>query len=131
MLGLELNSSAVCLRAENKAIVELEALNKKLRIVSAVSRGQTLWVWPRETSAEVGGTNTTTQRYAKHDEGYHYKDFYEEYSGYNPRSRASRCEIIHIAVVAAGYKTSRAVVTLVKTLQAQSVYVMIGRNTIF
>ena len=87
-------------------IKRLEALNKKLH-----EDIRTL-----ATSAEVGGTNTTTQRYAKHDEGYHYRDFYEEYSGYYPRSRASRCEIIHIAVVAAGYKTCRDVVTLVKSL---------------
>lgn len=87
-------------------IKQLEALNEKLH-----EGIRTLAV------AEVGGKNTTiVKRYTEHDEGYNHRDSFEEHSGYNPRFKVSRCEIIHIAVVAAGYKTSRDVVTLVKSL---------------
>ena len=79
----------------------MEALNEKLH-----GDIRTL------AAAAVGGPEGAT---VKRDGGD--RDLYEEYSGYsNPRLKVFRCEIIHIVMVAAGYKTVRDTVTVIKSL---------------
>ena len=80
-----------------RRVKQLEALNEKLR-----GDIRTL------AAAAVGGPEGAT---VKRDDGD------KEYSGYiNPRPKVFRCEIIHIAMVAAGYKTVRDTVTVIKSL---------------
>ena len=82
-------------------VKQLDALNEKL---SGDIR--------TPAAAAVGGPEGPT---VKRDDGD--RDLYEEYSGYiNPRLKVFRCEIIHIAMVAAGYKTVRDTVTVIKSL---------------
>ena len=84
-----------------RRVKQLEALNEKLR-----EDIRTL------AAAAVGGTERAT---VKRDDGD--GDLHEEYSGHiNPRSKVFRCEIIHIAMVAAGSKTVRDAVTVIKSL---------------
>ena len=84
-----------------RRVKQLEALNEKLR-----EDIRTL------AAAAVGGTERAT---VKRDDGD--GNLHEEYSGHiNPRSKVFRCEIIHIAMVAAGSKTVRDAVTVIKSL---------------
>ena len=84
-----------------RRVKQLEALNEKLR-----EDIRTL------AAAAVGGTERAT---VKRDDGD--GDLHEEYSGHiNPRSKVFRCEIIHIAMVAAGSKTVRDAITVIKSL---------------
>ena len=84
-----------------RKVKQLETLNEKLR-----GDIRTL------ATAAVGEPEGAT---VKQDDGD--TDLHEEYSGYiNPRLEVFRCEIIHIAMVAAGYKTVRDTVTVIKSL---------------
>lgn len=84
-----------------RRVKQLEALNEKLR-----EDIRTL------AAAAVGGTEGAT---VKRDDGD--REMHEEYSGHiNPQSKVFRCETIHIAMVAAGSKTVRDAVTVIKSL---------------
>ena len=79
-----------------RRIKQLEAQNEKLH-------GDI-----RLLAAEVGGTTGTRENKSRNP----YKDQLYD----SARIKASRCDTIHVAIVAAGYNTSRDVVTLLKSI---------------
>ena len=85
-----------------RKIKQLEAQNEKLH-------GDI-----RTIAAEVGGNGAIPKPYPS--DRLLYREVYEDQLYYFSKPKVSRCETIHVAIMAAGYNTSRGVVTMLKSI---------------